>query len=159
MFNCGGFILARFRGQYNNTVDAKGRLNIPAKFRKALAPEANEIFAICQAPGHCLRAYPQDAWNRYEDELASRPQTPEALRHLRLLRSTLTDSKLDTQGRIMLGKTQMEVAGITKNVTLIGYYGYIEIWDAEKYNQYIGSGDDFDNVFFESVEVGIRAKL
>ncbi len=150
--------MARFRGEYNYSVDAKGRINIPAKFRKALSPEADETFAICQAPNNCLRAYPQDAWEKYEDELASRPQTLEALRHQRLLRSTLTDSKLDVQGRISISAKQITVAGIKKNVTLVGHYGYIEIWDTEQYETYIGTGDDFDKVFFESVEAGIRSR-
>lgn len=150
--------MARFRGEYDYSIDGKGRLNIPAKFRRSLSPEANETFAICQAPNKCLRAYPQDAWERYEDELGSRPQTMEALRHLRLLRSTLTDSKLDAQGRISLSAKQITIAGINKNVTLVGNYGFIEIWDTETYREYIGSGDDFDKAFFDSVEVGMRNK-
>ncbi len=52
----------------------------------------------------------------------------------------------------------MAIAGITKNVTLVGHYGFVEIWDTETYREYIGSGDDFDKVFFDSVEVGMRNK-
>ncbi len=150
--------MARFRGEFDYSIDAKGRLNIPAKFRRALSPEASETFAICQAPNNCLRAYPQDGWERYEDELAARPQTHGALRHLRLLQSTLTDSKLDAQGRISLSGKQIAIAGINKNVTLVGHYGFIEIWETEKYREYIGSGEDFDKVFFDSVEVGMQNK-
>lgn len=149
--------MARFRGEYNYTIDAKNRINIPAKFRKALSPEADETFVICRAPNNCLRAYPQDAWERYEDELAARPQTADALRHIRLLRSTLSDSKLDSQGRIMLTQKQVEIAGIAKNVTLVGHYGYLEIWDTERYQVHIGDGEDFDTVFFNSVEAGLHA--
>ena len=61
--------MSRFRGRYDYTIDAKGRVNIPSKFRKSLSPEAAETFVICQGPGRCLRAYPQDVWDRYEDEL------------------------------------------------------------------------------------------
>ncbi len=149
--------MSRFRGEYQYSVDKKGRVNIPAKFRKALSPEACEAFAICRAPGNCLRAYPIDAWDQYENELAARPQTPETLRHLRLLRSTLTDSKLDSQGRISLSAKQMEIAGVSKNVTLVGHFGYIEIWDSNKYDDYLNSTDDFDDVFFQSVEAGLRS--
>ncbi len=149
--------MSRFRGSYNYSLDEKGRTNIPAKFRKALEPDANETFVICRAPNRCLRAYPQDAWDRYEDELALRPQTPETLRHLRLLRDTLTDSKLDGQGRITLSQKQVDIVGITKNVTLVGNPGYIEIWDTDYYQDYLG-GDDFDDVFFQSVETGLRSK-
>ncbi|HAJ79879.1 MAG TPA: cell division/cell wall cluster transcriptional repressor MraZ [Fibrobacteres bacterium] len=148
--------MSRFHGRYDYTVDEKGRLNMPAKFRKSLNPEADETFVICRAPGGCLRAYPQDVWDNYEKELASRPQTPETLRHQRLLYSTLSDSTLDGQGRITVTSTQMQLASIDKNVTLVGQNGYIEIWDTEKFNSYIGNAADFDDVFFQSVEAGLR---
>lgn len=149
--------MSRFRGEYQYSVDKKGRVNIPAKFRKALSPEAGEVFAICRAPGKCLRAYPIDAWDKYETELALRPQTKEALRYLRMLNSTLTDSKLDSQGRIMLSAKQMKIAGIEKNVILVGNYGYIEIWDLDSYTKYIDSDDDFDDMFEHSVQAGLRS--
>ncbi|MFW5775080.1 MAG: division/cell wall cluster transcriptional repressor MraZ [Chitinivibrionales bacterium] len=148
--------MSRFRGRFDYSIDAKGRLNFPAKFRKALAPEAAETFVICRAPGGCLRAYPQDAWERYEDELDTMPQTPEAVKFQRLLYSTVSDSSLDSQGRIMLTPKQLEIAGIKKNVTLIGKRGHVEIWDTNRFEEYIGAGDDFDDVFFQSVEAGMR---
>lgn len=148
--------MSRFRGRFDYTVDAKGRVNIPSKFRKSLCPEAVETFVICQGPGNCLRAYPQDVWDRVEDELASRPQTPEALRHRRLLYNTLSDSTLDAQGRIMLTASQMEKASIAKNVSLVGQNEYIEIWDTDTFNSYVGKGEDFDEMFFQSVEAGLR---
>lgn len=148
--------MSRFRGEYKYTVDAKGRINIPAKFRRVLSPEAVETFAICRAPDNCLRAYPRDTWDKYEDELASRPQVPEALRHLRLMRSTLSDSKLDSQGRITLTPKQLQITGIDKQVTLVGHYGFIEIWNSDQYEKYLGTGDDFDQMFFESIEAGLR---
>ena len=97
----------RFRGEYTYTVDAKGRFNIPARFRKALSPEANEGFVVCRAPDGCLRAYPLDEWEKTEDSLLSRPESPDTVRVKRLIYSTLSESKLDGQGRITLSATQM----------------------------------------------------
>lgn len=145
-----------FLGEFNYTIDKKRRMNIPACFRKVLDPEAKETFVICRAPNSCLRAYPINIWKVYENKLKKLPQTPNTLRHLRLLRSTLTDSTLDTQGRIMLSAKQVVIAGITKNVTLVGNNEYIEIWDSDRYNEHIGTGDDFDEMFFQSVEAGFR---
>ena len=150
--------MSHFHGRYDYTVDDKGRINMPAKFRKLLSPQAAETFVICRAPGGCLRAYPQDVWEKYEEELSSRPQTPETLRHQRLLYGTLSDSTLDAQGRISLNASQMSIASITKNATLIGQNGYIEIWNTEKFNAYAGSAEDFDEVFFQSVESGLRGQ-
>jgi MraZ protein len=148
--------MSRFRGRYDYAIDEKGRVNIPAKFRKALSPDANETFVICRAPNGCLRAYAQDVWNKYEDELSSRPQTPETLRHQRLVYNTLAESTLDAQGRVSLTTLQMSMVGLIKNVTLIGQNGYIELWDTDRFNTYVGNQEDFDEVFFKSVESGVR---
>ena len=151
-----GEIMNRFRGEYTYTVDVKGRFNIPAKFRKALSPEANEGFVVSRAPDGCLRAYPLDEWDRAEDNLLSRPENPQTVKLKRLIYSTLSESKLDGQGRITLSPTQMGIAGISKNVLLIGHRGYIEIWDPDKFAAYRGSEDDFNEAFYQSVEAGTK---
>lgn len=147
--------MGRFLGRFDYSVDSKGRVNIPAKFRKALNPEAGDIFVISRAPDGCLRAYPNDLWEQYETEFNSRPETQENSRLRRLLFNTVTDSTLDSQGRITLTSAQMSIAGIKKDVTLVGQSRYIEIWDTTRYEKYLGAGDDFDEVFYKSVETGI----
>jgi MraZ protein len=145
-----------FHGRFDYSIDSKGRVNIPSKFRGTLNSSAEETFTICRAPGGCLRAYPHDIWKVYEKELLSRPETPETLHHKRLLYSTLTDSKLDGQGRINLSTKQMEITKISKEVTLVGQANYIEIWDTNRYERYQEEfADDFDQMFFQSVEAGI----
>jgi len=150
-----GVIVARFHGNFSFTVDSKGRVNIPAKFRSSLNPAANETFTICRGPDGCLRAYPSDLWEAYETELLALPETEETLRLKRLLYATLTDSTLDAQGRITLSSTQMKNAGITKDVVLIGQANYVEIWDADRHSAYYNRADDFNDVFYHSVGAGI----
>lgn len=145
-----------FHGRYDYSVDAKGRVNIPAKFRKTLSPDAVETFIICRAPGGCLRAYPQNLWHTYIAELNARPETPDALRHKRLLYDTVSDSTLDAQGRISLMLNQMQIAGIAKEVTLIGHGHYIELWDTSRYAEYLRNNNDFDTAFFQSIQAGFR---
>ena len=152
----GNMSMSRFRGCFDYSIDAKGRVNIPAKFRKGLNPAAGDTFVIVRGPTNCLRAYPQDLWDEYEFELVSRPETPETLRHKRLLFSLLSDSTLDSQGRITLTAKQMAIAGISKDVTLVGQSNYIEIWDSNRYQEYLASSDDFDEMFFQSVEAGLK---
>jgi division/cell wall cluster transcriptional repressor MraZ len=103
-----------------------------------------------------LRAFAQNMWNKYEDEIATWPQTPETVRHKTTLYSTLQEASLDAQGRIALTALQMKMAGLTKNVTIIGQNGFIEIWDTERLVAYVGNQDDFDQVFFKSVEAAAR---
>jgi MraZ protein len=148
--------MSHFRGRFDYTVDDKGRVNIPAKFRKALNPQAAETFVVCRAPENCLRAFPQDMWEKYEQEISSRPETPETVRFQRLLYNTVTDSTLDAQGRIALNASQMKTASISKNVTLMGMNGYIEIWDTETYNKLFGNDEDFDQLYFKSVQSDMR---
>jgi MraZ protein len=148
--------MSHFRGKYDYTVDDKGRVNIPAKFRKALNPSAAETFVICRAPENCLRVFPQDRWEAYEQEISSRPETPETVRFQRLLYDTVTDSTLDAQGRITLSVSQMKIASITKNVTLIGMNDYIEIWNTDTYNGLLGSGNDFNQVYYQSVQADMK---
>jgi MraZ protein len=148
--------MSRFRGTFEASVDNQGRLSIPAKFRKALEPQSGETFVICRAPGGCLRAYAQTMWNKYEDEMSAWPQTPATVLLKTTLYRTLQESTLDPQGRISLSPSQMTMVGIGKNVTLIGQYGYIEIWDTVRLNRYIGDQKDFDKVFFKSVDAAAR---
>jgi MraZ protein len=150
--------MTRFIGEYHYTVDAKGRLNIPAKFRKVVSPEADETFVVCRAPGGCLRAYPKDEWVLAEQRIRARAENPTADtdREIRFTFSTLSESRLDGQGRITLSLVQMKIAGMAKDVFLFGGPGYVEIWDPKRFEEYLSGGDDFDTVFYQSVQSGIR---
>jgi MraZ protein len=151
-----GETMARFIGEYSYTVDSKGRLNIPAKFRKAISLEADDTFVVCRAPDGCLRAYPKDEWANCEKRLGSRDESPDTVRTLRLIFSTASESRLDAQGRITLSAAQMKIAGISKDVLLFGNLGYVEIWDPGRFGEYVDSGENFDTVFYKSVESGMK---
>jgi len=142
--------MARFRGRFDYTIDAKGRFNIPAKFRKSLSPEADETFVVVRGPHRCLRAYPQDEWQKVEDELQSRGERPETLELKRRLYRDITDTSLDAQGRIMLTQRHKDIAGITREIICIGMGPYLELWSPQYHDDYFGENDDFDDVFFES---------
>jgi MraZ protein len=144
--------MANFRGCFDYSVDAKGRVNIPAKFRKVLSPEAEETFIITRGPNNCLRAYPKDAWERREAEMDARSETRDDLRHKRLNNFYQAESPLDAQGRVALTSFLMKEASIVKEVTLIGMSSYIELWDTAKFREYINSSDDFDEMFYKVEE-------
>jgi MraZ protein len=138
-----------FRGKYNFSIDEKGRVNIPSKFRKVLAPEAEDTFVIIRAPGGCLRAYPKDEWEKYERFLASMPVNPDTDRYQRMLQSTLSDSKLDRQGRVSLTTQQMEIAGIEKDLCIVGRINYLEIWNTRRFEESF-AGEEYDAVYYKT---------
>ena len=144
--------MSKFRGSFTYSIDSKGRINMPAKFRKVLRPEADETFVIIRGPNQCLQVFPQDSWSAFEDELESRPQTPETIKYKRYLYRSISDSKLDGQGRISLSNHQMSTAGITEKVIVEGQGSHIEIWSPENYESYFGDEDSFDEVYFQSVQ-------
>lgn len=148
--------MSRFRGRYDFSIDQKGRINIPSKFRKLLSPEADETFVICRAPDGCLWAYPKDEWEKYEDSLIAMPTSREANKFQREMQNTLSDSVLDKQGRVTLTPLQVRIAGINKEVSIIGRGRYLEIWDTKRFEEYTGNGEDFDEVYYKAVRSGIR---
>jgi MraZ protein len=143
--------MTRFRGSYEYSVDEKGRVSMPAKFRKALSPEAQETFVVARGPDGCLRAYPLDGWSAFEDELAARAETPETVKFKRQVYDSVSDPQLDTQGRIMLTPLQMNIANISDKAVLVGQGSYLEIWDPQRYRECVGGVADFDQVFYKSV--------
>ncbi|MDR2577487.1 MAG: hypothetical protein LBC70_01565 [Chitinispirillales bacterium] len=142
--------MTNFVGGCDYSVDAKGRVNIPAKFRKALSPEAEETFIIVRASDRSLQAFPKDVWDERYSKLAALPKTPEHVRFLRVLSETSASSTLDVQGRIMLTPDLMEYAKIAKDVKIIGGAGYIELWDVATYTEYKAGTDNqlFDQMWY-----------
>ncbi|MCU0609343.1 MAG: hypothetical protein MUF22_06215 [Chitinispirillaceae bacterium] len=147
-----------FHGRYDYSIDAKGRVNMPAKFRKGLSSDAAETFVICRAPGNCLRAYPKNFWSVYTSELNARPETAETITYKRKLYDTVSESTLDNQGRITIMPNQIAIAKIDKEVTLVGHENYIEVWNTGLYIRHLGDSDDFDTSFFQSVQAGLLKK-
>lgn len=146
--------MARFRGRFDFSIDQKGRINIPSKFRKLLTPEAEDTFVICRAPDGCLWAYPKDEWEKFEDLLEVMPISREVNKFQRVIQNTLNDSTLDKQGRVSLTPLQIKIAGIAKEVSIIGRGKYLEIWAASRFEEYIGKDESFDQVYYDTIQSG-----
>jgi MraZ protein len=150
--------MSRFRGAFTYSLDEKGRVSIPARFRKALSPEAQETFIVSRGPNGCLRAFPLDEWDKKEDSLKRQFESADTVRAARHIQSTLSESVLDSQGRISLSADQVAIAGINRNVLLIGNPGFVELWDPERFKAYMGPDDDFDKAFYQSVDTQMKAQ-
>lgn len=119
-----------FMSEYNHTVDAKGRLIIPAKFRDTLGEE----FVVSKGMDGCLFVYANEDWNAFEQKLTSLPLiNKEARQFARFFLAGAASVELDKQGRILLPAGLREFAGLDKDVVLVGVGSRIEIWSKEKW--------------------------
>lgn len=122
--------MAGFKGQYDNSIDEKGRLAVPAKMRRVLTPEANETFTITRGFERCIFVYPQDRWEKMEESfLELNPYQRETRDFLRTITRWAEEVTLDKQGRIVLPKRLLDFAGLSDAAVVIGSLDRIEIWE------------------------------
>lgn len=140
--------MSSFKGSYDYSVDNKGRINLPAKLRKYVLPEANDTFVITRGYERCLFVYPQDEWARLELTIRRLSSTnPKNRFVMRMLFEKATESQLDGQGRIAIPKDLLDFAGIENEVVIIGVLERIEIWNPKLYQEYKNSQpDSYENV-------------
>ena len=131
-----------FMGEYNHTIDAKGRLIIPTRFRELLGEE----FILTKGLDGCLSIYPMDAWEAFETKLRALPLTNKNARTFtRFFVAGATNCELDRQGRVLVPQPLREFAGLEKEVVLTGNLNRIEIWSKEKWSENCNY-DDMDSI-------------
>jgi len=136
-------IMAFFKGQETFSIDAKNRINIPAKMRKSIAPEANNTFTLTRGQDKCITAYPLDEWRKYEEKFESLNQyDPKNRYFLRTILSWSEEVGLDGQQRLMVPKKLIDFAEIDKKVTIVGVGDHIEIWNPDHYDAYLQQFDE-----------------
>ena len=144
--------MSSFKGQFRYTLGAKGRLNIPAKFRRALAPEANETFVVIRGFDTCLFLYPLDEWNKFEQRLRQLPINKERNRRfLRMITSNASEDRCDKQGRITIPTDLLKVAHVEKEVLILGVLDKIELWNPDIYQQHVDASDESYEDFAENM--------
>ena len=140
-----------FMGEYNHTVDAKGRLIIPSRFREELKNE----FIVTKGLDGCLFVFPGNEWQIFEEKLKALPLTNKNARQFsRFFVAGATPCELDRQGRILVPQTLREFAGLEKDVVLTGNLNRIEVWSKEKWNE-ICDYDDMDSIAESMQDMGI----
>lgn len=143
-----------FRGRYQHTIDPKGRLSIPAKFRDALASYGEQAGQLIVVPNeHSLEVHPLEEWQRIEDKLNAQPMfTPEVRQLSRLYMSRAKDAALDGAGRILLPPDTRKQAGLEKDVTLVGGgRRMFEVWDRSRFEEYERTQGDSLPTLFEKL--------
>ncbi|MFC7363693.1 MULTISPECIES: division/cell wall cluster transcriptional repressor MraZ [Bhargavaea] len=137
-----------FMGEYQHTVDAKGRLIIPAKFRDDL----DGGFVVTRGLDKCLFAYTMDEWKKLEEKLKALPVTKKDARAFtRFFFSGATEVELDKQGRVNLPANLLSYAGLEKDCVVLGVSSRIEIWAKEAWEGYFEESEDSFNEIAENL--------
>lgn len=145
--------ITMFMGEYHHSIDEKGRLIIPAKFREELGDE----FIITRGIEHCLYVYSKENWLRITQKLETLPFTKKDAREFsRFFLSGATAAEFDKQGRVNIASPQLSYANITKECIIVGVGSRLEIWSCENWNTFMDSAFDSmsditENLFSESV--------
>lgn len=122
-----------FLGEYLHTIDSKGRLAIPAKFRSLLLTGA----VITRGLDNCLFLYPKDEWNQLADRLSKLPISKANTRAFaRLMLAGAWELEFDKQGRVFIPNYLREFASLKKKTIVAGLFNRLEIWDETKWKQY-----------------------
>lgn len=142
-----------FIGEYSHSVDSKGRLNMPSKFRDQLS----ETFFVTKGLDHCLFVFPESEWRIFEDKLKQLPLTNKNARaFVRLFFAGATECSLDKQGRINIPQPLRSHACLEKEVIVIGVGTRIEIWSTDQWDQYNNPDNiSYDDIAEQMAELGI----
>ena len=141
-----------FMGQYNHTIDTKGRLIVPSKFRERLGDE----FVVSKGMDGCLFVYANEDWTAFEQKLTSLPLiNKEARKFARFFLAGASQVEVDKQGRILIASNLREFAGLDKDVVLVGVGSRIEIWSKENWEN-MDADQDMENVAASMEAFGLR---
>jgi MraZ protein len=138
----------RFRGVSNLSLDAKGRIVLPARYRERLVEISDsQLVVTIDTDQPCLLIYPLNEWELIEEKIEALPSfNPTTRRIQRLLIGHATDIEVDTNGRMLLSNPLREYAQLGKKVVLIGQGKKFELWDEVLWSQRMGEwlGDNTD---------------
>ena len=133
-----------FIGEYQHSLDAKGRIIVPSRFRD----ELHSNFILARGLDGCLSIYSLEQWDKMFQELNKLPSTKKAARqYVRMLTSTASECTLDNQGRIQIPAFLSKPVNIVKDCVVIGANDHIEIWDKDTWDSYYSeASDSFEEV-------------
>ena len=117
-----------FQGSSALTLDGKGRLSIPTRYRDALMAQDEGRLTVTRHPDGCLLLYPRQQWEKKRESIAGLPMSARALQ--RLLLGNAQDVELDGSGRILIAPELRSAAGMLREVMLLGMGAHFELWDA-----------------------------
>ena len=140
-----------FIGEYNHTIDAKGRLIIPSRFREVLG----DAFVVTKGMDGCLFVFDNPEWQAFEEKLHKLPMIDKGARQFtRFFLAGAASVEVDKQGRILLPAVLREFAGITKDAVLVGVGSRVEIWSKDRWEGTV-TYQDMEEISGHMIELGI----
>jgi MraZ protein len=137
-----------FIGEYNHSLDSKGRLAVPAKFRVSLKKGA----VVTKGLDNCLFLYSKEQWQKMAEKLGALPTAQAKARAFaRHMIAGAMDVEFDSQGRITLPEYLRNFASLNKKTIIAGLYNHLEIWDEEAWNRYKKQAEKNSNEIAESL--------
>lgn len=146
-----------FYGEFRHSIDNKGRLIIPAKFRLIIKDKYIEKFYVTRGLERCLFVFTENDWGLLEQKFKNLPLTQSTARAFsRLLFSGAYEATCDKQGRILIPSHLLQYAKIIKDVLIVGVSNRIEIWDGNTWEEFSKTSiEDYERIAEELVEKGI----
>ena len=140
-------------GEYTHSIDNKGRVIMPSLFREELGMS----FYVTKGMEGCIFVYDKESWKLLEEKTKQLRLTSKKARQFeRIFYAPARELEFDKQGRIVIPQNLREYAGINKEATIIGVSSRIEIWDKERYEEYISSQEmEYDNIIEDFEELDI----
>ena len=149
--------MIQFLGEYDVPVDEKGRIFLPAEFRRKLSPETEDTLVVVKGLDGCLTAYPQQAWAEIATKMTRLPQTDPKVRvYIRGMLSQAAEVKLDRQGRANLPRKLLERVGISDRMVVIGALDKIEFWNPEAWSLFMQQADSALEEVAESLHESLQ---
>ncbi|WP_257350562.1 division/cell wall cluster transcriptional repressor MraZ [Pseudalkalibacillus decolorationis] len=137
-----------FMGEHLHTIDDKGRMIIPSKFRE----ELGSTFVLTRGLDQCVFGYPLDEWKQLEEKLKALPFTKKDARAFtRFFFSGAAECQLDKQGRVNVASTLRQYAKLDKDCVVIGVSNRIEIWNKQTWEDYFSQSEDSFGEIAESL--------
>lgn len=144
-------VLIMFMSEYTHSIDTKGRVIVPAKFRESLGNE----FVITQGLDGCLFVFPNEEWNAFEEKLKSLPMSnKDARKFVRFFLAGAATVEFDKQGRILIPTVLREFAGLEKDVVVVGVGSRVEIWDKSRWDE-ATTFSDMDEIAEHMSDLGL----
>ena len=125
-----------FRGRYEHTIDPKGRLSSPSRYREELTARGVTTLVLSEGD-HCVWAFPLDAWEQLEERLRQHPQlSPERRNVVRVMVASAKECPVDRAGRTLVPPELREFAGLKREVMITGALEWFEIWSRERWTDH-----------------------